>query len=109
MEVVQDTMFDKIITLFKKIFMKPKMLGEGLAKEDNTKFDKRDLKKISLDAFANLNIDTSYSKAMSSYESETFLKRRLSEIKKDNTLLDDISTEELREVNEYFDTIIDVL
>jgi len=109
MESVQDTMFDKIISLFKKIFMKPKMLGEGIVKEDNTKFDKRDLKKISFDVFANVDLEPMQTRAMANYDYETSMKRRLSEIRKDKALLVDISTEELREVNEYFDTIIDVL
>ncbi len=108
MEIVQESMFDKIISLFKKIFMKPKMLGEGIAKEDNTKFDKKDLKKLSFDAFLNLNLETIYSKAVECFESESVMKKKLKQIKKDNTLLNDISIEELRQVNEYFDKIIDV-
>lgn len=108
MEVVQETMFDKIISLFKKIFMKPKMLGEGIVKEDNSKFDKKDLKKISFDAFLNFNINTIYSKAVESFENDSFLSKRLNQIKMDNAILDEISIEELKQVNEYYDKIIDV-
>ena len=108
MEVIQETMFDKIISLFKKIFMKPKMLGEGIVKEDNWKFDKKDLKKISFDAFLNININTIYSKAVESFENDSFLSKRLNQIKMDNAILDEISIEELKQVNEYYDKIIDV-